>query len=176
MRELNLAGRGPRSAEADDDRRRPRERPADLVDRNFRARAPNRLWVADLMHVSTWSGFVYRRPSSTPSAARIVRWQVSTRPRRAGPGCAGNGDPGAPEPGAGGRGTPGELQAGARSAPPSAHPAGGDDPLSGSGGPRTCLPPAKRHRQIALLRRALAPVFEAGCCSWPGSPGSGGPC
>src|SRR5262249_14063004 len=35
------------------------ERPADLVDRNFRAPAPNRLWVADLTYVSTWSGFVY---------------------------------------------------------------------------------------------------------------------
>ena len=34
-------------------------RPADLVERNFTAEAPNRLWVADLTYVSTWSGFVY---------------------------------------------------------------------------------------------------------------------
>ena len=32
------------------------ERPADLVDRNFSATAPNRLWVADLTYVSTWPG------------------------------------------------------------------------------------------------------------------------
>jgi transposase InsO family protein len=34
-------------------------RPADLVERNFTAAAPNRLWVSDLTYVSTWSGFVY---------------------------------------------------------------------------------------------------------------------
>jgi putative transposase len=35
-------------------------RPADLVERRFTAPAPNRLWVADLTYVRTWSG------SSTP--------------------------------------------------------------------------------------------------------------
>jgi putative transposase len=35
------------------------ERPRDRVDRNFTAPAPNRLWVADLTYVRTWSGFVY---------------------------------------------------------------------------------------------------------------------
>jgi len=35
------------------------DRPRDLVDRNFTASAPNRLWVADLTYVRTWSGFVY---------------------------------------------------------------------------------------------------------------------
>ena len=34
-------------------------RPADLVDRQFAAARPNRLWVADLTYVRTWSGFVY---------------------------------------------------------------------------------------------------------------------
>jgi putative transposase len=36
-------------------------RPPDLVQRDFRASRPNRLWVADLTCVATWSGFVYRR-------------------------------------------------------------------------------------------------------------------
>ncbi len=59
MQELNLEGvvRGQRkrtTVASDLD-----ERPADLVDRNFRAPAPNRLCVADLTYVSTWSGFVY---------------------------------------------------------------------------------------------------------------------
>ncbi len=31
-------------------------RPADLVERAFRADAPDRLWVADLTYVRTWSG------------------------------------------------------------------------------------------------------------------------
>lgn len=34
-------------------------RPADLVERNFHAPAPNRLWVADITYVRTWSGFCY---------------------------------------------------------------------------------------------------------------------
>jgi putative transposase len=34
-------------------------RPADPVDRNFSAAAPNRLWVADRTYVSTRRGFVY---------------------------------------------------------------------------------------------------------------------
>lgn len=33
-------------------------RPGDLVDGQFRATEPNRLWVADLTYVRTWSGFV----------------------------------------------------------------------------------------------------------------------
>jgi putative transposase len=33
-------------------------RPADLVERDFSATRPNRLWVADLTWVATWSGFV----------------------------------------------------------------------------------------------------------------------
>jgi putative transposase len=34
-------------------------RPADLVQRRFGPPAPNRLWVADITYVSTWSGFAY---------------------------------------------------------------------------------------------------------------------
>ena len=33
-------------------------RPTDLVERDFSAARPNQLWVADLTHVATWSGFV----------------------------------------------------------------------------------------------------------------------
>ena len=34
-------------------------RPRDLVDRNFHARRPNVLWVADITYVATWRGFAY---------------------------------------------------------------------------------------------------------------------
>lgn len=34
-------------------------RPADLIERDFTAAAPNTKWVADLTYVSTWSGFAY---------------------------------------------------------------------------------------------------------------------
>jgi putative transposase len=35
------------------------ERAGDLVNRNFERAAPDRLWVADMTYVSTWSGWVY---------------------------------------------------------------------------------------------------------------------
>src|SRR5216684_1695685 len=32
---------------------------SDLVERNFAAEAPDRLWVADITYIPTWSGFLY---------------------------------------------------------------------------------------------------------------------
>jgi transposase InsO family protein len=34
------------------------DRPLDLVNRDFTALGPNRLWVSDLTYVATWRGFV----------------------------------------------------------------------------------------------------------------------
>jgi transposase InsO family protein len=53
------------------------ERPADLVERNFRASEPNRLWVADLTYVSTWSGFCYVAFIIDVYSRMIVGWQCS---------------------------------------------------------------------------------------------------
>jgi putative transposase len=53
-------------------------RPADLVDRNFTATAPNRLWVADLTYVKTHSGFVYVALVVDVFSRFVVGWQVST--------------------------------------------------------------------------------------------------
>ena len=52
-------------------------RPADLVERNFVAEAPNRLWVADLTYVSTWTGFVYLAFVIDVFSRFIVGWRVS---------------------------------------------------------------------------------------------------
>ena len=52
-------------------------RPADLVERNFTAAAPNALWVADLTYVSTWSGFVYVAFVIDVFSRFIVGWRVS---------------------------------------------------------------------------------------------------
>jgi len=54
------------------------KRPEDLVDRDFRAPAPNRLWVADLTYVSTWSGFVYVAFIIDAFSRSIVGWRVSS--------------------------------------------------------------------------------------------------
>jgi putative transposase len=53
-------------------------RPADLVERQFTAPAPNRLWVADLTYVSTWSGFAYTAFIIDAFSRAIVGWRVST--------------------------------------------------------------------------------------------------
>ena len=53
-------------------------RPADLVDRDFRAPAPNRLWVADLTYVATWQGFSYVAFIIDVFSRRIVGWRVSS--------------------------------------------------------------------------------------------------
>jgi len=52
-------------------------RPADLVERVFSAPAPNRLWVAELTYVSTWSGFCYTAFVIDAFSRRIVGWRVS---------------------------------------------------------------------------------------------------
>jgi putative transposase len=52
-------------------------RPSDLVDRQFAATAPNRLWVADLTYVRTWSGFVYVSFITDAFSRRIVGWHAS---------------------------------------------------------------------------------------------------
>ena len=77
MREMGLQGavRGkPRRTTIADDTA---ERPRDLVDRQFSAEAPNRLWVADLTYVRTWAGFVYVAFITDVFSRRIVGWQAS---------------------------------------------------------------------------------------------------
>ena len=43
--------------------------PLDKVNRQFKAPAPNMLWVSDFTYVATWQGFVYVPSLSTPSPA-----------------------------------------------------------------------------------------------------------
>jgi putative transposase len=52
-------------------------RPADLVERDFRAPAPNRLWVADLTYVKTHSGWVYVAFVIDVHSRFVVGWQAS---------------------------------------------------------------------------------------------------
>lgn len=52
-------------------------RPAsDLVDRNFQADAPDRLWVADITYVPTWAGFLYLAVVLDAFSRRIVGWAM----------------------------------------------------------------------------------------------------
>jgi putative transposase len=53
------------------------DRPRDLVARQFRAPAPNRLWVADLTYVKTHSGWVYVAFVVDACSRFVVGWQAS---------------------------------------------------------------------------------------------------
>ena len=52
-------------------------RPADLVQRQFKATRPNQLWVADFTYVATWSGFVYVAFVIDVFARHVIGWRVA---------------------------------------------------------------------------------------------------
>jgi putative transposase len=79
MRDLHLSGarRGKafkRTTIADE----AQHRPADLVKRQFTADRPNRLWVADLTYVKTFTGWVYVAFVVDVYSRTVVGWQTST--------------------------------------------------------------------------------------------------
>ena len=51
-------------------------RPRDLVERQFYADGPNRLWVADITYVPTWSGFLYLAIVLDVWSRRVVGWSM----------------------------------------------------------------------------------------------------
>jgi putative transposase len=53
-------------------------RPADLVTRQFTATRPNQLWVADLMYVAAWRGFMYVAFVIDVLSRRIVGWRAAS--------------------------------------------------------------------------------------------------
>jgi putative transposase len=57
------------------------DRPADLVERDFTADRPNRLWVTDLTFVSTRAGVAYVCFIVDAFSRRIVGWRVASHMR-----------------------------------------------------------------------------------------------
>lgn len=51
--------------------------PLDRVNRDFKAPAPNRLWVSDFTYVASWTGVIYVAFVIDAYARRIVGWRVS---------------------------------------------------------------------------------------------------
>lgn len=81
MRAAGLAGvsrrKGVRTTQ-----RRAGARPApDLVERNFVAEQPNRLWVADITYVPTWAGFLYLAVVLDAFSRRVVGWAMAAHLR-----------------------------------------------------------------------------------------------
>ena len=47
----------------------------DLVERNFRVDAPDRMWVADITYIPTWAGFLYLAVVVDAWSRRVVGWE-----------------------------------------------------------------------------------------------------
>jgi putative transposase len=78
MRQQGLAGavRGKvKRTTVADTRLSAAQRARDLVGRDFAPPAPDRLWVADMTYVSTWSGWVYVGFVIDAYARRIIGWR-----------------------------------------------------------------------------------------------------
>lgn len=56
-------------------------RKPDLVERDFTAEAPNRLWVADFTHLRTWEGVVFFSFVIDVFSRQVVGWQLATNMR-----------------------------------------------------------------------------------------------
>lgn len=54
------------------------KRAGDLLDRNFTAPAPNKVWVADFTYCRTWAGWVYVAFVVDVFAQKIVAWHAAT--------------------------------------------------------------------------------------------------
>ena len=77
MREAGLAGvsrrRGVRTTRVDHGH----GAAPDRVERQFRADAPDRLWVADITYVPTWTGFVYLAMVLDVFSRKVVGWAMA---------------------------------------------------------------------------------------------------
>jgi putative transposase len=49
----------------------------DLVQRQFTATAPNRLWVVDISYLRTWEGFLYLAVVVNAYSRRVVGWAMA---------------------------------------------------------------------------------------------------
>jgi putative transposase len=59
-----------------------RDKPAvDLVERRFYSEGPDRLWVADITYIPSWSGFLYLAIVLDVYSRRIVGWAMETHLR-----------------------------------------------------------------------------------------------
>jgi putative transposase len=82
MREAGIVGakrrgRAPRTTKPDPDA----HRKPDLVEREFTAEGPNRLWVADLTFLRSWEGWSYLAFAIDVWSRMIVGWQLASHMR-----------------------------------------------------------------------------------------------
>ena len=78
MRASGLEGVSRRKRTRTTQRSEDRRPVPDLVERDFTADGPDRLWVADITYVPTWSGFLYLAVVVDAWSRRVVGWAMAT--------------------------------------------------------------------------------------------------
>lgn len=79
IREAGLAGISPRRGKGFTRRDPDADLASDLVQRDFTANGPNRLWVTDLTMVSTGEGPLWLSAIRDAFSRRVVAWETSAR-------------------------------------------------------------------------------------------------
>ena len=77
MRAADLSGVSRRRGPTTTIRKREAASPPDLVKRDFTARSPDELWVADITSVPTGSGFLFLAVAMDAFSRRIVGWAMA---------------------------------------------------------------------------------------------------
>jgi putative transposase len=77
MRQAGLEGISRRKRVRTTQRREDAHPAPDLVERDFVAEGPDRLWVADITYISTWSGFLYLAVVVDAWSRRVIGWSMA---------------------------------------------------------------------------------------------------
>ena len=77
MRQAQIYGVSRRKGMTTTHRSLTEEKAPDLVKRDFKVDKPNKLWVADITYVPTWSGFLYLSVVLDAFSRRVVGWAMA---------------------------------------------------------------------------------------------------
>ena len=78
MGEMNISGVSRRKSTQTTVKARQANKAPDLVKRDFSVATVNKLWVADITYVPTWSGFLYLAVVIDAFSRRVVGWTMAT--------------------------------------------------------------------------------------------------
>ncbi len=91
MRQAQIYGVSRRKGMTTTHRSLTEEKAPDLVKRDFKVDKPNKLWVADITYIPTWSGFLYLSVVLDAFSRRVVGWAMAKHLKTQGLGCPGYG-------------------------------------------------------------------------------------
>jgi len=78
MREMGICGVSRRKRITTTRKGKQARKAPDLVERDFTVEGPNKLWIADITYVPTWSGFLYLAVVIDAFSRRVVGWAMTS--------------------------------------------------------------------------------------------------